>query len=34
VGGVFLTSRGSTAVDTTITENQADTDPDVHGTLG
>jgi hypothetical protein len=33
-GGVFLTSPGSTAIDTTITDNQADTDPDVRGTLG
>jgi hypothetical protein len=33
-GGVFLTDLGSTAINTTITQNKAVTDPNVHGTLG
>jgi hypothetical protein len=33
-GGVFLTEPGSTAINTTITKNEAVTDPNVHGTLG
>jgi hypothetical protein len=33
-GGVFLTDLGSTATSTTITNNKAVTDPNVHGKLG
>jgi len=33
-GGVLLTDPGSTAINTTITENEAITGPNAHGTLG
>jgi hypothetical protein len=33
-GGVFLTDLGLTATSTTITNNKAVTDPNVHGKLG
>jgi hypothetical protein len=32
-GGVFLTDPGSTETNTTISQNKATTDPNVHGKL-